>query len=130
MSDTLLQLLALAQAHFTALTENAQMTTVGEPYLTDYERYITEFEQEFGVNLQRFRIPESAIETRRSGGVQQFDPYTHELISDTTRPDRFCAKSYFLGQLNAFLGYMQSQSNRPPDRPPEPPETWPSDIID
>lgn|GEM_PF-7049621 len=105
------------------------MTTVGDPYLNDYEQYIADLERESGANLQRFRISDSAIQWR-TGGIQQFNEFG-ELTSTPNPRYRFVAMTYFLGQLNALLGYMQSQPKPQPSKPPEPPETeWPTDIED
>lgn len=113
--ETLQQIIALIQSHRQTLISNTQMTTVGEIYLQDYENYVNDLERESGENLQRFRIPHTAIQSRLVG-TQTFDEYSGERTSNNRR-ERFCAKPYFLGQLDALLAYLKA-----------PPPEWPSQI--
>jgi hypothetical protein len=98
-TETQLQILALVQSHKQTLIANTQMMAVEEVYLQDYDNYINDLERETDENLQRFRIPQSAIKSSQN--------------------QRWCEKSYFLGQLDALIRYIQS-----------PPPDWPSRIVD
>lgn len=113
--ETLLQILALVQAHRQQILANARMTTLTDPYISDYETYVRDLERESGEDLSRFRIPPSAIKSR-SVGIQSFDEYTGQLTSHNPS-ERWVERTYFLGHLDALLVYMKS-----------PPPEWPSHI--
>lgn len=108
------QVLALVQAHRQQILSNPRMTTLTDPYISDYETYVRDLEHESGEDLSRFRIPASAIKTR-SVDIQTFNEYLEPTSHDP--PERWVERTYFLGQLDALLMYMKS-----------PPPEWPSNI--
>lgn len=112
--ETLLQILALVQAHKQQILSNPRMTTLTDPYISDYETYLNDLERESGQDLGRFRIPPSAIKSRIVG-TQTFNEYFERTSNN--RSERFCERAYFLGKLDALLIYMQS-----------PPPEWPSHV--
>jgi hypothetical protein len=105
MTTAQAQIMALLESHIRNLKTNNNQTTVEEEYFGDYAKVIKELERESGENLQRFSLDQKAIQTRVSG-IQTFNDYG-ELTSHNPRV-RFCAKTYFIGQLEALLAYLKS----------------------